>query len=163
MPNWCEGTLKVRGKFEDVKKFCKENFQVWKTKIDPENGLQEVMDEKAITIETDDEECFWMRINDTAYIKGTHRNFIESDMIEFYPRNDGRTVAAMTFKAAWGIEAEPYVELAKKYSVDIRIYGFEMGMEFNQEIIIENGNLIKDEEIKFSDYMWECPMPLLGG
>lgn len=163
MPNWCEGTLKVRGKFEDLKRFCKENFQVWKTNLDPEKGWQEVIDEKAITIETDNEECFWMRIDKTAYINGTHRNFIESNSIEFYPGDDGRAIAAMEFKAAWGIEAKPYVELAKQYSVDIRIYGFEMGMEFNQEIIIENGNLIKDEEIKFSDYTWECPMPLLGG
>lgn len=47
--------------------------------------------------------------------------------------------------------------------MDIRLYGFERGMEFNQEVIIENGEIVKDEEIKFDDYDWECVMPHLGG
>ena len=33
MPNWCEGTLKVRGKFEDVKRWAKENITVYNGKF----------------------------------------------------------------------------------------------------------------------------------
>lgn len=163
MPNWCEGTLKVRGKFENVKRFCKEVFEVWDTKFDPKKGFLEVKNKEAITIETDTEDEFWMRIEKTAYIKGTHRNFIESNDIELYPRKKKDAIAAMEFKAAWGIAPEPYIKLSQEYGVDIRIYGFERGMEFNQELIVENGNLIKNKEITYSDYTWECPMPLLGG
>ena len=36
MPNWCEGTLKVRGEFADVKRWVEENLSVYQTKI--ENG-----------------------------------------------------------------------------------------------------------------------------
>ena len=163
MPNWCEGTLKVRGKFENIKRFCKEVFQVWDTKFDPENGFVEVQNKEAITIETDTEDEFWMRIERTAYIKGTHRNFIESNNVECYPSNIDNTIVFMEFKAAWDIEAEPYIKLSQEYGVDIRIYGFERGQEFNRELIVENGHLVKNEEITYSDYYWECPMPLMGG
>lgn len=36
-------------------------------------------------------------------------------------------------------------------------------MEFNQEVIIEHGEVIKDDVIEFDDYRWECPFPDLGG
>ncbi|MBB5146203.1 hypothetical protein HNQ35_001404 [Cerasibacillus quisquiliarum] len=36
-------------------------------------------------------------------------------------------------------------------------------MEFNQDIEINKGEIIKDEEIKFDDYEWECIYPNLGG
>lgn len=32
MPNWCEGSIKIRGKFENVKLFCKEVFRVYSFK-----------------------------------------------------------------------------------------------------------------------------------
>ena len=36
-------------------------------------------------------------------------------------------------------------------------------MEFNQYIEIVDGKITHDDEIKFNDYMWECPNPELGG
>lgn len=77
--------------------------------------------------------------------------------------NGDKSICVVEFKAAWAIDPVPYLKLAKKYNVDIRLYGFERGMEFNQEVIIENGEIVKDEEIKFDDYDWECVMPHLGG
>ncbi len=47
--------------------------------------------------------------------------------------------------------------------MDFRFYGFEYGAEFNQEMIIENGELLVDSDIHFDDYFWECPCPKLGG
>ena len=53
--------------------------------------------------------------------------------------------------------------LKKDYEIDFRFYGFERGMEFNQEVIIENGELKADNEIIYDDYFWECPCPNMGG
>ena len=33
MPNWCEGTFKVRGNLEDIKRYVKENLKVYESKI----------------------------------------------------------------------------------------------------------------------------------
>lgn len=164
MPNWCEGSLKIRGKFEDLKKLCKEEFAVYSIKIKRERVFTE-LDKNATKIMCGDKEGaeeFWMQFDREAHINGTRRNFVTSSDIDFFDNGD-KSICVVEFKAAWGIDPAPYLELAKKYNVDIRLYGFERGMEFNQEVIIENGEIIKDEEIKFDDYDWECVMPHLGG
>lgn len=66
-------------------------------------------------------------------------------------------------KAAWNVDETPYIEMSKKYNVDFRVYGYEMGLEFNREIEIVEGRLVTNRRIKFKDYKWECPDPTLGG
>nr|DAL93830.1 MAG TPA: hypothetical protein [Caudoviricetes sp.] len=39
----------------------------------------------------------------------------------------------------------------------------DCGMEFCQNVIVEHGKIVKDEEIIYNDYEWECPFPNLGG
>lgn len=63
----------------------------------------------------------------------------------------------------WNIDETPYIEMSKKYNVDFRVYGYEMGLEFNREIEIVEGRLVTNRRIKFKDYRWECPDPTLGG
>ena len=155
MPNWCEGMLKIRGKQEDVFNLLTENLLVWEFKF----GGRESVDENAIEINRQD---FEIRVQKTAHIKGTHRNFVEPNDINVWKGEDGNTCIAIEFKGAWGIESEPYVKLAKEYNVDIKIEAFERGMEFSQYILIENGELKEDKEIKYDDYVWDCVMPNLG-
>lgn len=62
-----------------------------------------------------------------------------------------------------GIDAEKLAEVSKKYEIDLKIYAFECGMEFNQDVEIINGEIIKNDEIKFDDYRWECINPTKGG
>lgn len=45
----------------------------------------------------------------------------------------------------------------------MRIHAFECGMCFNQIIEIIDGEITKDEEIKFDDYNWDCICPNVGG
>lgn len=157
MPNWCEGTIKVRGKYENVVNFFKYNLDV----VDAlgksvENGLSIENYNYGVMLE----------LKNTAHIKGTHRNFTESDYIgiyhDKYDTDDTVSVCAH-IKGAWAIEYEPYVELSKIYDLDIKIDGFERGMEFSQHILIEKGNLIRNETRKYKDYVWECINPMLGG
>lgn len=65
--------------------------------------------------------------------------------------------------AAWALESEPYEGLSKKYGLDFRFYGYECGMEFNQETEVVDGETTIDREIQYDDYYWECPDPMLGG
>ena len=45
----------------------------------------------------------------------------------------------------------------------MKIHGFECGMEFNQVVEIVDGKIMKDEELQFKDYQWDCIFPNLGG
>lgn len=167
MPNWCEGILKIRGSKENVKKFMLECLEPMQDELAILISVAKETEPPApneTIVRYDDEDEFTIETNKGFYIKGTRRNFVDKKVIEFYHYGeDGRVLALDNFKAAWGIDSAPYLKMAIIYGVDIRIYGFERGMEFNQEIIIENGKIIKDDEIKYDDYNWECVMPHLGG
>lgn len=162
MPNWCEGMLKIRGKQEDVFNLLADNLQVWKTIIikEPKLNMREEIDKEAIVVDKEGE-SIWVK--KTAYIKGTHRNFVEPNDINVWKGKDGNACIAVEFKAAWDVESEPYIKLSKAYNVDIKIEAFERGMEFSRYILIENGNLKEDKETEYDDYVWECVMPNLGG
>lgn len=55
------------------------------------------------------------------------------------------------------------LKISKKYNIDLKIYAFERGMEFNLDIEVSKGKVIKSEVIKFDNYMWDCIDPLSGG
>lgn len=157
MPNWCEGTLKVRGIKEDVKKFLLEALNPI-----PGGLLGQIPVEKEV------EEDKWeliIRAEDGFHIKGTRRNFIESNIcFEFADEKTDIEVCVLEgFKAAWGIDAAPLATLSKTYNVDIKIYAFERGMKFNQDVEIHKGEIIKNVAIEFDDYKWECINPNIGG
>lgn len=159
MPNWCEGMLKIRGKQEDVFNLLADNLQVWKI-VTISNDMREELEKEAIVIDREDGTIY---VKETAHIKGTRRNFVEPNEINVWKRKDGNACIAVEFRAAWGVESEPYIELSKAYNVDIKIEAFERGMEFSRYILIENGNLKEDKETGYDDYVWECVMPNLGG
>ena len=75
MPNWSEGILKVRGNYENVVKFFKENLQT----VD----LFGTNVESALIID-DYDDSVEINLKKTAYIKGTRRNFTESDYIYIF-------------------------------------------------------------------------------
>lgn len=171
MPNWCEGNIRFRGACKNIKALLENELQA----VGHKAGTLDVVASNPIV----KAEMYLLTVSRSDdgkdvlfpafHIKGTRRNFLDGAEIEFhgdYDMDDDREVRILvcdSFKAAWGIEAEPYIEMAKKYDVDIHIFGWEMGMEFMQEVEIVNGKLVKDEEIKYDDWGWECPMPYLGG
>jgi len=161
MPNWCVGTLKVRGEKDDVKRFLTGAF----SPMDSGAALASIMGgaktpPKTIEV-SEDEWSLTLNTQEGFYVKGTRRNFIESTEIEWYFERE--ILVIENYQAAWGIEAEPLRSLSDTYHVDLKIYAFERGMEFNQDIEIHKGIIVKNDEIKFSDYQWECIMPYLGG
>ena len=71
--------------------------------------------------------------------------------------------AALAYRSAGDAEPAILLALARASGVDIKLYAFERGAQFNRNIEIIGGKLVKDETIKFDDYDWECVCPLIGG
>ncbi len=156
MPNWCVGTLKVRGKISDLKRFVLDGLQ-------PISLLGEDLD--PLYLSEEDEQSFSLETGgNILWMRETCRHFCEPDYIEVYA-DDGETPTIMflPMKAAWGIDASSLLNLCQKFNVDMRVQGFEGGMEFSQFIEIIDGKITHDDEIKYDDWAWECPCPLLGG
>jgi hypothetical protein len=160
MPNWCEGTLKVRGEQENIKRFLTEGLEAQNYGAAIAQMVGKPVEEKLIEVE-ESEYSFTVRAEEGFYLKGSRRHFIEGKEIEWYLDND--VLVIPDFKAAWGIDPLTLVDVSNKYQIDLNIYAYERGMEFNQRIEVHKGNLIKNEEIKFDDYAWECPEPHIGG
>lgn len=102
---------------------------------------------------------------DTIYIKETRRHFLKPDFQYIYVYNidEEEQTIVIPFKAAWNIDAEKLCAISKKYNIDFKIYAFEMGAQFNQDVEIIKGKIVKNEEITFVDYSWECIDPEMGG
>lgn len=168
MPNWVEGNIRIRGKIEDIKRFLIERI-AWVDSGNEKEYLPVIVDICADEFEMHSpDEARNRTIGtikydlDMAWVRDTRRNFIQGT--DYYCCGDnGRAVMIMDFRAAWTIDATPYIQFSKDYDLDFRLYGFECGMQFGQDIIIENGELVKDETLTYNDWEWECPHPHWGG
>ena len=169
MPNWAEGNIRFRGKPENIMAFLENELEFTAT-----NRKTFEVESFPANVEWDDVGDFLVSAQDefttrddlawrSVYIRGTRRNFIDHVDGNLDKDADNATVVLDEFKAAWCVEPEPYVEKAKKYGIDIKIIVYESGMQFRQEIVIINGELVKDEETKYDDYDWECEFPNMGG
>ena len=154
MPNWIVGTLKLRGQSEDLKRFFKDGVRQSEWHGDDKRPIEDY-------VQTcfDGEYCEVILKNE-PWIKDTRRAFIESSYVYW---DESFATIAIEVKQAWGFDAESFAEISKKFNLDVRLYGFECGMEFCQEIEICKGIITTNREVTYDDWTWECPMPLLGG
>jgi len=151
MPNWSRGCSKVRGKAANVKKFILEGLQpidLFGNEL-PKLELSDFGDVDS------DNEC---------WIQGTTRGFVENLYVDFSLVEDRETfTATLDAKFAWAADAEELLALCKKYSVNMKLYAFEKGMGFNQDILIVGKEILRDNRIAFEDFNWECICPTVGG
>lgn len=156
MPNWCEGTLKVRGTIKDLKNFVLNGL----LPVSPIGATKE-----PLSLDGEDETSLYISsVPNTLYIKGTRRAFCEPDYIEVSSDEpNDKTILTMPFKQAWAILSDNLLEVCKEFNIDMKIQGFERGMRFSQIVEIVDGEIIQDEEIKYDDWEWDCPCPELGG
>lgn len=105
-----------------------------------------------------------MCCNEKCWIEGTTRGFVNDLDVYFEEyEDDSIQTIALDAEFAWAINPEELLKVCQKYHVDMRIYAFEIGLEFNQEIEIINGKITKDSYFEFQDYVWECICPDMGG
>ena len=74
-----------------------------------------------------------------------------------------QTVPLSDFKAAWDIDTRSLQKVSLDYNLDLRIWGFERGSQFNRDIEIHKGAVVRDRSVDYEDYDWECICPDLGG
>lgn len=107
MPNWCEGTLKIRGTRDDLEKFVLEGLK-------PISQSDLSMDEYGRVVS--DKRC---------WIEGTTKGYVDSVNVYFPDLTDDDEMYVVFFESrfASAIKPEELLEISKKYDVDIRIYG----------------------------------------
>ena len=169
MPNWAEGNIRFRGKPENIMNFLTGELKCVATNAEFETISYDPVCEwdqfDDITFKEPEEKkndkLFWKSL----YINGTRRNFIDGIVERYLPRDKQNYILCLdNFKAAWGVDPDPYVEKAKKYGVDIKIVVYECGMCFVQRIEIVNGTLVRNEETKYNEsWDWEADFPNMGG
>ena len=148
MPNWAEGSLKLRGRSENIA-----------------SALKEMLLNNTVTLE-EEWDGVLLVFNNTApyfYINKTRRAFINQNQIEVWLEEEFCIVELDNFQQAWSAIPENYQEISSKFDVDIKIFTFECGMGFTQEIEISKGEIIKNVCLEYDDYQWEVPFSNLGG
>lgn len=175
MPNWAEGTIKVRGTKNQIIDYLRNVFEgsdFWGNDM----KIEIMSDDNSIILRGFDE----MTNPKTAgpiipqnpqfhafYFKGANRASTESEnnILAFGFSGDAEAIEIieMSFKQAWSVEADDFVKLSKKYCVDLKIFVFESSMEFTQEVEIIKGKVTKNETKKYDDYQWDVPFSRLGG
>lgn len=168
MPNWAEGSLKIRGPINNIKRFLDEGMQ--KKRL---NTFGKEMDEDIVYFTDWSDECgieYEYHFVSASYIKHTSRAFIDPEIVKYgeYAYLNGKSTEdidtiALPFKQAWKAETKSFEEISKEYGIDIAIHTFEKGAEFEQDILIEGGKIVKDEIIEYDNYHFESALPMLGG
>lgn len=183
MPNWVEGSLKLRGKYDDIMRFFEDGINVYQHKWDFEKNesIESILD-KSVWLRMDESvisgrqhpsfpdglrECEIYLSSDEpyVYVEGTNRAFLDGDQyIYVSERKDSDTVAPMRIRQAWDFRDENWVEIAKKYNCDVRLWGSECGMCFERIVdISRDGTINMSVTNKYSDWEWEAVFPWMGG
>lgn len=154
MPNWIEGTMKLRGKRKDITRFFREGLDA----SDRHKLEDQVKDDSG-------EDYLYIHFVNGPHIAGTRRAFINGDYVEM---DDDIGVACVDIKQAWAFvgsrdDLESWKAITDKFNVDIKLYGIEQALQFTQEVIIVRGKHPVVNETKYEDWEWECPFPNMGG
>lgn len=163
MPNWCTGDLKIRGKYKDIKEFISKELialggDIFNRKYE-EVIIEE--DEYELSVSTGNQ-GLWFRNAYRSYFESGFNIYIDCDNEE--EREDMLITANLgELRTAWGTDTNALTKISKQYNLDFKIYAYERGMEFNIDFEVRKGEVIKNDEIKFDNYIWECTNPEIGG
>lgn len=174
MPNWCEGSLKLRGKYADILRFFEEGVNAYEyAPANSDVDYKLIPKEEWCEVEEfDGETVISNRLKSSGwiYIEGTKRAFIDEDFCSYNiyrDKSDADCIFALPFKQAWSANQQDWIDIAKKYNLEIKIFGIESGTGFwcslhvlKDGVILEN-NFLQYQDYK--DYVWNCPLPWMGG
>lgn len=142
MINQCDGILRVRGFKKNLTRFFLDGLLTMRTFTYEQNKLE--LNDRGDIIYSDTElpHCCWIRRTWGGIIcfkKIPLSQFKDEDPITLY------------FDVRFESEVHPIQlqMICKKYGIDMRVHVFEQNDEFEQEIEILNGKVIKDVEITY--------------
>lgn len=165
MPNWCEGNIRFRGAMKNIKQFLKNEIVYCKLVNYETVEVKPTIEDKDYMMTITKPEGSWF------YIRNTHRNFLDDDVLEIWFDEDDEEkeiiICIDNFKAAWSFERdEAWKEFAMKYNFDVKMTGYEKGMYFLQIKTVFRDGRVKDDIHEYegeADWMWNCPQPNNGG
>ena len=160
MANWIEGTLKVRGNKADLMNFIENGLNCYMFDFEAMKDV-ELERNEWLMIRTYDT-CTEVNIIKEVHVESTHRAFVYGEGL-YIEDSDDKNTLVLDVRQAWAFESVQWREVAKRWNIDIRLFGIECGMQFVQEIEVINGKLTLDKEYHYDDWMWECPFPRMGG
>lgn len=173
MPNWINGTFKVRGTLTQLKAFGETEFRT-QAQLDFERtnlfaslmkkDVKAEQPETDVTVEISDYEVN-IQSNSGLVLNNLRRattgdgtGYINED------EEDAKHIVVFeNFEAAWGLDPNDVLEMAIRHNIDVYFHGFEKGMEFEQIIEVVDGKIKQSKERRYENYQWECPFPGLGG
>ena len=155
MPNWCQGTLKVRGEYDNLKAFLENALEECSCYgYLPEGPLLEVEEMP---------EYVYVTLRRMAHLKDTSRGFVEEDTDILLEKKAGKQIIFLAAQFAWDIKTEELQWLSQEYGTDLKITAFELGTQFERDIEIVQGFIVLDSTKEYQDYAWMCPCPTVGG
>ena len=173
MPNWCAGTLKIRGEGSGIRNFIENGLTLYSGSFDHPTVVDKskwLYVDYTYYVDTCDDKWVGYHITPPYYegvhVNDTNRAFICGDQYLEIPCGESESskiISCLNFKQAWDIRSSDWVGLSKKWNLDFRLFGFESGMEFCREVEVIKGEITMDKTIKYDDWLWECPMPGMGG
>ena len=160
MPNWIEGTMKLRGEVRNIKRFFEEGLDAsqW---VEPEKLEDQVKNESS--------DCYmYFTFFHEPHIVGTRRAFITDDSVYCdFEEPDEECVVCINVKQAWCFttegELDEWKAVSDNFDLDVKLFGIECGMEFTQEVICLRGHKPILNERHYENWDWDCPFPNMGG
>lgn len=155
MPNWCQGTLKVRGEYDKLKAFLENALNECAYVGEPPEGPLLEVEEMS--------EYVYVTLRRMAHLKDTSRGFVEEDTDILLEKKAGKQIIFLDAQFAWDIKTEELQWLSQEFGVDLKITAFEQGAQFERDIEIVQGFISLDSVKEYQDYEWMCPCPTMGG
>lgn len=156
MPNWIEGTMKLRGKKENIMRFLDTEIVTNSAGGNISDYVDRNIGDGFVEYE----------FKNDPYVNGTRRMFVKDSYI--YLDNDDEFVC-LDIRQAWSFsprgdeDLRLLADFATKYNIDIKMFGIESGMCFTQEVIaLRNERAISNVK-RYEDWNWDCPFPRMGG
>lgn len=162
MPNWLEGVVKFRGKYNNIKKFLEEEL----IEVDMDFTQDPPVSIISNSVTTDEYGDIQGISVSNTWFKTFRRAYISEMWSYSIYEDDGSKdkIFCANVKSAWNLSIEEVLEVAKLYHIDIKGHMFESGMCFERDFEVDrNGNILKDEDIEHNNYTWDSLNPLIGG
>lgn len=170
MPNWCEGSLKLRGDPMDILRFIQEGLNVYSYSNSHDNTLLDKSKWLGVIENTDSVEIYFD--HDEIYVEDTQRAFINlvytglAKREVYIDKHKNPEICVLHISQAWSFREKDWIEIAKKYNLDIRLTGIEQGIGFMEDFIITRDGEVTDlspSYENYDDFLWYCPIPFIGG
>lgn len=156
MLHWMEGTMKLRGEQEDIKRFFLEGLEPYDT-----------TDEKKCVLDSSTKNSLHIELVGQPYIIGTKKGYITDKNICM---NSKEGVCCVNIKHSnvfvvpgFQSSREIWLKISNDYNVDIRLFGIRSDLQICQKVIVSRNRRMVANIIEYEDWDWECPFPKMGG